>query len=73
MKTVRLINGCYYRLRYIDTGFVHAKDKGLWRCDLVTWDGDHWGYHDDDDWMVDPDGWKVVAREIGWDLRRETL
>ena len=63
------IDGEYYRIRYRDSGFVHKEDLGLWRADKVTWDGDHWGYHDDDDWLIDDDG-RVVAREIGWGLRR---
>ena len=66
---VKAKDGCYYKVRYRDSGFVHKEDKGLWRCLKVDWDGDHFGTHDDDDWMLDNEG-NVLAHEIGWDLRR---
>lgn len=66
------IEGEYYRLRYRDSGFTHKEDKGLWRADKVTWDRDHWGIHDDDDYLLSDDG-KVIARETGWNLRREEM
>ena len=65
-------DGNYYRIQYRDSGFPHKEDKGLWRCLLVEWDGDHFGVHDDDDYLLTEDG-QVVAREIGWDLRREEI
>lgn len=63
-------DGLFYRLRCRDRGFPHPEDRGLWRADRVTWDGDHWGFHDDDDWMLTDDG-RIIAREAGWELRRE--
>ena len=71
-NTVIRLGGHHYRIRSRDSGFPHKEDRGLWRADRVTWDGDHWGYHDDDDYLITDDG-EVVAREIGWDLRREEL
>ena len=67
--TVIRIGDEHFRIRYRDRGFPHKEDRGLWRCDLVRWDGDHWGFHDDDDWMISNEG-TVVAREVGWDLKR---
>ncbi len=67
------IEGEFYRLRYIDSGVLRPEDRDLWRCLKVTWDGDHFGVHDDDDWLIDMENRKVVARETGWDLRREVL
>ncbi len=66
---VYLIAGSYYRLRYQDPGTLRPEDGGLWRAWKVTWDGDHFGIHDDDDYLISDDG-KVIAREVGWDLRR---
>ena len=62
----------YFRGRYQDSGFQHPEDKGLWRCNLVTWDWKKgkWDCNDDDDWMISEDGTEVIAREVGWDLRR---
>ena len=62
----------YYRIRYRDNGFPHPEDRGLWRSDKVTWEDDHWGVHDDDDYLLTDEG-EVVAREVGWDLRREEV
>ena len=70
--TVIRINVEFYRLRYRDPGTFRPEDRGLWRADKVTWDKDHWGYHDDDDYLITDDR-RVVAREIGWDLRREEM
>ena len=69
---IKAKDGHYYRIRYRETGCYHAEDAGLWRCLRVTWDGDHFGIHDDDDYMLTDDG-QVVAREIGWCLRREDI
>ena len=66
------IGGEYYRLMYRDPGELRPEDKDLWRALKVTWDGDHFGIHDDDDWLISDDG-TVVAREVGWGLRREIL
>ena len=63
------IDGEFYRAMYLDPGILRPEDKGLWRALHVTWDGDHWGIHDDDDYLLSDDR-KVVAREVGWDLRR---
>ena len=66
------IEGEFYRLLYRDPGTLRPEDRGLWRALKVTWDRDHWGFHDDDDYLLSDDG-KVIAREIGWDLRREEM
>lgn len=66
---VILIDGSYYRILYRDPGTLRPEDKDLWRAWKVSWDGDHFGIHDDDDWLITDDR-RVVAREIGWDLRR---
>lgn len=70
--TVIRINGEFYRLLYRDPGILRPEDKGLWRALHVTWDGDHWGIHDDDDYLLSENG-KVVAKEIGWGLKRIEL
>lgn len=69
---IKAKDGNFYRIRYRDSGFVHAEDKGLWRALRVTWDGDHFGIHDDDDYLLTDQG-EVVAREIGWGLRRKEI
>ena len=69
---IKADDGNYYRLLYRDDGTLRPEDKGLWRALRVTIDGDHLGYHDDDDYLIDDSG-KVVAREIGWGLRREKM
>ena len=67
------INGSYYRVRYRDPGFTHSEDDGLWRCHKVAldWNG-NWYCCDDDDYLITDDG-QIVAREVGWDLRREEI
>ena len=70
--TVIRIGGEFYRLLYRDPGILRPEDRGLWRALKVEWDGDHWGIHDDDDYLLSENG-KVVAKEIGWGLRREEL
>ena len=68
------IEGKHYRLRYRDNGFPHPEDKGLWRAYMIdrsTITGD-WFPCDDDDYMI-TDDLQIVAREIGWDLRRVKL
>ena len=67
--SVILIDGSYYRILYRDPGILRPEDRGLWRALKVTWDGDHFGIHDDDDWLITDDR-RVVAREVGWELRR---
>ncbi len=62
----------YYRLLYQDQGTLRPEDRGLWRALKVEWDGDHWGIHDDDDYLITDDR-AVVAREVGWSLRREEV
>lgn len=71
-NTVIRLGGHHYRIRYRDHGILRPEDRGLWRALRVTWDGDHWGIHDDDDYLITDSG-EVIAREIGWDLRREKL
>lgn len=71
---ILLIEGEYYRLRYADKGFPHEEDRGLWRADKVRKNGaGDWFPCDDDDFMIDIERKKVVAKEIGWELRREKL
>lgn len=71
---ILLIGTDYYNLRYIDRGFLYAEDRGLWRSHKVKKNsaGD-WFCCDDDDYMIDIEKRKVMAREIGWDLRREKI
>ena len=62
----------FYKVRYADPGVLRPEDKGLLRCHKVarsTITGD-WFPCDDDDYMIDADSRQVVAREVGWDLRR---
>ncbi len=66
------IGGEFYRLCYRDPGTLRPEDKDLWRAWKVTWDGDHFGIHDDDDYLLSDDG-KVIARETVWNLRREEI
>lgn len=65
-----LIDGKYYKLRYRHEGCSDKDDEGLWRALHV--DEHDWGIHDDDDYMISDDG-RVIAVEIGWDLRREPV
>lgn len=71
-NSVIKLGGRHYRIHYKDKGFLRPEDKGLWRALHVEWDKDHWGIHDDDDYLITDLG-EVVAREIGWDLRREEI
>lgn len=64
------IEGEFYRLLYRDPGILRPEDKGLWRALKVEWDGDHFGIHDDDDYLIDADRCCVVVREVGWGLMR---
>jgi hypothetical protein len=68
------IDGKYYRLRYRDLGILRPEDKGLWRANRVDRSSitGEWYPCDDDDFLI-TDDWRVVARENGWDLRREEL
>ena len=72
MGSIVSIGNEYFRLRYIDEGAVHKEDRGLWRADKVRWDHGYWVAYDDDDWMI-TDDLQIVAREIGWSLRREKV
>ena len=68
------IGDAYYRLRYRDPGILRPEDKGLWRAvrvDRSTITGE-WFACDDDDYLITDDR-RVVAREIGWDLRKEEV
>ena len=69
---IRIVDS-YYRARYKDPGVLRPEDKGLIRCHKVKqdWNGE-WFCCDDDDYLVDENG-KIVARETGWDLRREDI
>ena len=67
-------DGNHYMLLGQDSGFPHPEDKGLWQAYKVDWDWKRgeWEYNDDDIWMLS-DKYEVIAREIGWDRRRETV
>lgn len=67
------IGASFYRVRYRDPGILRPEDAGLWRCHKVSqdWNG-FWFCCDDDDYLITDDG-HVVAREIGWDLRKEKM
>lgn len=71
MEVVKAKDGNHYILRYKDSGFVHKEDEELWRCIRVDWNPkrDEWAINDDDDWMLNDD-LEIIAREVGWDLRR---
>ena len=64
------IDGYFYKIRALDSGFFHSEDKGLWRAHRVRqdWNG-FWSCDEDDDFMIDQD-MNIVARETGWGLTR---
>ena len=64
----------YYKVRYMDPGALRPEDKGLLRSHKVARNaaGD-WYPCDDDDFLIDPETRRIVAREFGWDLRRIEL
>lgn len=64
--------GRYYRIRYRDPGILRPEDHFLYRADRVEWKDDHWSYIDDADYLID-DERRVVAKEVGWCLRREVI
>ena len=67
-----IIDGETYRIRCVDNGFPHPEDRGLYRAHKVTLDQfGRWVCCDDDDYMIDPVSCRIVAKEIGWELRRE--
>jgi len=58
------IGGKHYHLR--------RWERGMWRSCMVHRDQvGRWVTCDDDDWII-KDG-RIIAREIGWDLRREDV
>ena len=61
----------FYKVRYVDPGVLRPEDKGLLRCDKIARNaaGD-WFPCDDDDFLIDAEARLLVAREVGWDLRR---
>ncbi len=63
----------FFKIKGRDNGFPHPEDKGLLRCERVEWDrkAGRWTFPDDDDYLITDDR-RVAAREIGWELRRET-
>ena len=68
------IGGEFYRLLYVDDGFVHPEDRGLYRAIRVTQDQfGRWSAADDDDYMIDPASFQIVAREFDWCKRREKM
>ena len=64
----------HYTLLAKDSGFPHKEDEGLWQAYKVDWNSKtgEWQYNDDDIWML-TDDFQVVAKEIGWDRRREEI
>ena len=64
----------HFQVRYADPGVLRPEDKGLLRCDKVARNaaGD-WFPCDDDDFLIDAEKRTVVARETGWELRRESI
>ena len=72
-KDIIVIDGKHYRLSYRDPGILRPEDKGLWRGNMVEqdWNG-WWTVCEDDDYLITDDG-RIVAREVGWDLRREEM
>lgn len=70
-STVIRVQGEYLYIVAQDEGLQHPEDRGLWCAYKVTWNWHRgeWHFGDDDVWMTD--GEKIIAREIGWDRRRE--
>lgn len=64
----------HFDLRYIDPGILRPEDRGLWRANRISRNaaGD-WFVCDDDDYLIDSSRTRVIAKETGWDLRREKL
>ena len=71
---IKAHDGHHYRLRFRSRGVIHPEDTGLWYADRVTWNRKlgYWMHQDDDVYILTDDG-AVIAREIGWDLRREEI
>lgn len=67
-------DGHHYKIRFQSRGLIHPEDNGLWWADRVVWNRKlgYWMHHDDDVYVLTDSG-EVVAREIGWDLRREEI
>ena len=70
LNAVYIIGGEYYKVQSIDSGQLRPEDARLYRAVKVRWSGNH--YYDDADYLIDDDR-KVVAREVGWNLRREVM
>ena len=67
------IGGECYKVRGYDPGILRPEDRGLLRAHKVKQDwGGFWFCCDDDDYLIDREG-KIIAREIGWNLRREKM
>ena len=62
----------YYRIRRLDKGILTPENRGLWRASKVVWNGTEFSFVDDDDYLIDDDR-RIVAREVGWALRREVM
>lgn len=67
-------DGHHYKIRFQSKGLIHPEDNGLWWADRVTWNWKlgYWMHHDDDVYILTDEG-QVIAREIGWNLRREEI
>lgn len=67
--TIIKVGDEYFKLIRREVAPMHEEDRGLWLAWKVRWEGNHFGCHDDDDWLLSDDG-EVVAREVGWDRKR---
>ena len=71
-RGVYKIDGEYYRIRRLDKGILTPENRGLWRASKVVWNGTEFSFIDDDDYLIDDDR-RIVAKEVGWTLRREGM
>ena len=71
-RGVYKIDGEYYRIRRLDKGILTPENRGLWRASKVVWNGKEFSFVDDDDYLIDDDR-RIVAKEVGWCLRREVM
>lgn len=73
LNAVYIIGSEYYKVQSIDSGQLRPEDARLYRAVKVRWSGNHyWECYDDADYLIDDDR-RVVAREVGWELRREEI
>ncbi len=73
LNAVYIIGGEYYKVQSIDSGQLRPEDARLYRAVKVRWSGNHyWECYDDADYLIDDDR-RIVAKEVGWCLRREVM